>query len=385
MKGGVRKRGKKWYYYFDAGMVDGKRNKVERVGGITKKEAQDALRNALNEFERCGSHVDESNISVADYFDYWLKDYVEVNCKYNTQENYRNVIKNHIKPTIGHYKLKSLSPAVLQEFIFNKSKEGFSRSTISGIKGVLGNGLTQAVYPYKYIKENPASYIKLPKNNSTDKFEGNDNVFLDKQKLKIITIEEFNRIIEEFPQGNPYYIPLQIAWHTGLRSGEVAALKWDDINLEDNTLRVNKTMVNKKGKCVLDTPKTKSSNRTIKIGNTLINILKQHKLYQKKNKMKYGSYYNVSDFICTRSDGSNITVLNIKYLNTRVPNHLGIDFTFHSLRHTHATLLIANGANMKDVQERLGHSKISTTMDIYSHVTQEMKSETVDIFEKIIM
>ncbi len=106
MQGGVRKRGDTWYYYFE--------------GGKTEKEALEALRKALNEFEKCGSMVDESNISVADYFDYWFKEYVLINCKYNTQQGYKNIIEKHIKPTLGVYKLKALTPAMLQEFLNEK-------------------------------------------------------------------------------------------------------------------------------------------------------------------------------------------------------------------------------------------------------------------------
>ncbi|NFJ74957.1 hypothetical protein FC914_04860 [Clostridium botulinum] len=126
MKGGVRKRGSSWYYYFDAGTVEGKRKKIERKGGSTKKEAETALRNALNEFENCGSLLDESNISISDYFDYWHKEYALINCKYNTQVNYKKIIENHIKPNLGVYKLKSLTPAILQEFLNKKYRNGFA-------------------------------------------------------------------------------------------------------------------------------------------------------------------------------------------------------------------------------------------------------------------
>ena len=100
MKGGVRKRGKKWYYYFDAASIDGKRKKIERVGGLTKKEAETALRKAINEYENCGTVKTESSISVADYFNFWYDDYVKINCKHNTQVGYANTIKNHIIPKL---------------------------------------------------------------------------------------------------------------------------------------------------------------------------------------------------------------------------------------------------------------------------------------------
>lgn len=144
-------------------------------------------------------------------------------------------------------------------------------------------------------------------------------------------------------------------------------------------------MVSKgKGVYELGTPKTKSSYRTIDIGDTLIKILKRHKIWQKKNKLEYGQYYTDSNYVCTKENGQLVTIDTIKYISRIVNYELKINFNFHSLRHTHATMLLEAGANPKDIQKRLGHSKISTTLDTYSHVTKRMKNQTVDIMEKII-
>ena len=376
MQGGVRKRGKRWYYYFDVGSVGGKRKKIERVGGDTKAEALKSLREALNEFERAGTVIDESDISVADYFDYWFENYVLINCKYNTQEYYKGIVKNHIKPDLGIYKLKSLNAAKLQEFINSKHINGYSKSSLSNFLGVLSKALKMAVYPYQLIKENPMQYVKLPK------IEEKRN---DKKDLKIITINNFNKIIERFPEGSSFYIPCQIAFHTGMRAGEVCGLTWNCINLKEKTIKVEKTLVGKgKGIWELGTPKTQSSYRTIVIGDTLVNILKKHKKYQIQNKWKYKQYYKDSNFVCTKENGELITTNSLKYLSRIVNYELKINFNFHSLRHTHATMLLEAGANIKDIQERLGHSKLATTMDTYSHVTDKMKHDTVNIFENII-
>lgn len=376
MRGGVRKRGKKWYYYFDAGTVNGKRKKIERVGGDTKAEALKALREALNEFERTGSIVDESNISVADYFDYWYENYVLLNCKYNTQQYYRGIIENHIKPSLGIYKLKSLNPATLQKFINSKYINGYSKNSLGGFMNVLSNSLKMAVYPYQFIKENPMQYVELPKVEEKKK---------DKDDLKIITIEEFNRIIERFPEGSSFYIPCQIAFHTGMRAGEVCGLTWDCVDLKEKVIKVEKTLIGKgKGIWELASPKTESSYRTIAIGNTLVNILKKHKKSQIENKLRYGKYYKDSNFVCTKENGELVTTDSLKYLSRVVNYELGINFNFHSFRHTHATMLLEAGANIKDIQERLGHSRITTTIDTYSHVTKKMKLDTVNILENII-
>ncbi|MCT4686600.1 site-specific integrase [Vallitalea sp.] len=398
MTGGVRKRGNNWYYYFDLGKVNGKRKKIERKGGSTKKEAQAALRKALQEYENAGLLFEPSEISVSDYMDYWVKNYVEMNCKYNTIQGYKRIITNHIKPIIGSYKLKSISPVILQQFVNEKATRGFTKNYLVNIISVLSGSFRAAVYPYKFIKENPMQYIKLPKN---------ENIRVQTNR-KIITQVEFKQIIERFPKGNTFYIPLQIAYHTGTRVGECCALTWDDIDLENKVININRILIKKEKKqWYFGSTKTKSSVRTIPIGQTLTDILRTHKKWQIENRLKCGKFYNqycvdkndriysvdgtkdykATDdqvhFVCTREGGELVTTETIRYCSRIINYELMIQFNFHALRHTHATLLIENGANMKDVQERLGHSRLATTMDTYTHATDSMSKNTVDIFEKL--
>jgi len=166
--------------------------------------------------------------------------------------------------------------------------------------------------------------------------------------------------------------------------------------LENKTLTVEKNALKKEKEWCFDTPKTYGSQRKISIGDTLVNILKKHKLWQKENILKYGKYYakeiydfdsrkyTTADLISTKENGEFVSTESLKYLSRVVNYDLGIDFNFHMLRHTHATMLIENGANIKDVQERLGHSKLATTMDTYAHVTKKMRSNSVDIFESLV-
>lgn len=398
MTGGVRKRGNRWYYYFDLGKVDGKRKKVERVGGSTKREAEAALRKALQEYENAGLFFEPSDISVADYMDYWLKNYVEMNCKFNTIDGYTRIVNNHIKPAIQSYKLKSITPAVLQQFMNEKSNRGFSKSYLVNMLTVLSGSFKAAVYPYEFIRDNPMQYVTLPKNNNR-KYDTD---------RKVITSDEFKKIIERFPEGNTFHIPLQIAYHTGVRIGECCALTWDDVDLDNGTISISKIILKKEKKqWYFGTTKTESSVRTIPIGSTLVNILKRHRKWQLENRLKYGQYYynyyvtnddrvygsdGLTDFkstdqpvhfVCTAESGKLVTPDTVKYCSRVINYELLIQFNFHALRHTHATLLIENGANMKDVQERLGHSRLATTMDTYTHVTEKMSNDTVEIFERV--
>lgn len=374
MEGGVRKRGSSWYYYFEAGKVDGKRKKIERKGGSTKKEAQAALRDALNEFNNTGSFLDETTMSVSDYLDYWYKEYVMVNCKFNTQDFYRQCIDKHIKPYFGMYKLKQVTTASIQEFINYKFRNGASKSTLKSYLGIISKSFRMSVYPYNLLKIDPSEHVKMPKY---------DNI--KREDFKTLSIKDYNRIIERFPFGSSFYVPLQIAFNTGMRAAEVCGLTWDCIDLNNKTITVEKILVYKgKGFYDLGTPKTPSSYRTISIGDTLVDVLKKNKEWQGNNKSEYKEHYINSDFVCTKENGESITTNSLKYLSRVVNLELGIDFNFHALRHTHATMLLESNANIKDIQRRLGHSRLSTTMDTYSHVTKRMSDNTVDIFENIL-
>ena len=403
MEGYVRKRGTKWYYSFEASSVNGKRKRIERVGGRTKKEAQGALRKALQAYENAGVYFEPTEISMSDYMDYWFKNHVLVNCKHNTQVSYRGIITKHVKPALGIYKLKSLTPALLQEFVNEKYRSGISKSHLSCIMNVLSSALRYAVHPCAFIKDNPLQYIKKPKYEHTALEE----------RHKIVSRENFRRIIERFPPGSDYYIPLIIGYYTGFRIGEVMALTWDDVDLAQNSISINKIVFKKSPDWIFGSTKTKTSVRTIKIGTTLANILQQHKKRQLENRLEYGQhytlYYEFSELdpetgksvrkiiskqtnetpgtlapvsmVCTRASGILITPDSFKSAAYTIHKQLKINFNFHSLRHTHATMLIENGANIKDVQARLGHTNIKTTLDTYTHATETMAEKSVEIFE----
>lgn len=404
MSGHVRKRGSKWYYSFEAGSIDGKRKRIERVGGKTKKEAEKALRIALQEYENAGSTFQPSSFTVSDYMDYWLKNYVEINCKYNTYVNYKRIIEGHIKPQLGLYKIKALTPSILQEFINKKYLTGISKNHLSNIMNVLKGSIKYSVFPCEFIKSDPTTYLKLPKF---------DDSRLNTDK-KILSKADYQQILDRFPQGSSFYIPIIIGYNTGCRIGEVMGLTWDDINLAKGEISINKLIYKRDKNWYLGSPKTISSKRIVKIGNTLIKILKEHKKWQMECRLKYGKYYisqyiledysgveplerilsidnttgidypNNKQFICTKENGALVTTESFKYASRVIHYELGIAFNFHSLRHTHATLLIENGANIKDVQLRLGHSDIKTTLNTYTHATEQMAQQTVDLFEKVI-
>ncbi|GGJ86338.1 site-specific integrase [Lentibacillus kapialis] len=376
MQGGVRKRYGSWYYYFDLSTVDGKRKRIERkTSASTKTEAEKVLRKKLAEYDNEGVFFEPSDTSVHDYFQFWIEEYVEINLKYYTVMNYKGIVKNHINPALGDLKLRSLTPETLQKFINDKHRAGFKHRTLSLIRAVLQRSLKQAVFPYQLLKDNPMQYVELPRQEQRKPT---------RDDLKILDMQSIKKITSHLTEDNTLYLPFHIGLNTGARSGEVCALKWSSVDLNKGMIKIDSTMVDHGGRWDVDSPKTASSYRDIKIGDTLINILKRHKTWQKQNKLKYGEFYFDSDFVCTKENGQFITPTHIKYYVKKMNKQLGINMHFHGLRHTHATLLLEQGAPVKDIQKRLGHKKTSLTLDTYSHLTEKMSNQTVDIFENLM-
>ena len=390
----VRKRGEKWQYQFEAAIINGKRKQITKSGFRTKKEALEAGTEALAEYNNCGLSFTPSEISFSDYLDYWIEEYAQVNLKETTVENYMKKIKLYIKPKLGLYKLKALTPAILQSFINEKFNEGFSRNTLLVLKGILSGSLNYSVEPLGYIKSSPMTAVRLPLQRAVP------NTPTRKKEKHIVSKEQFTKIINRFPYGHTCYLPLQLAYRCGLRLGEAFAIIWDDINFEEKTLDINKQVQwDDDAICWYFTNTKYGSDRIIDLDDFMINILKQYKEQQLKDKIYYADRYTNLKINNKKQineiEGIEINLINRRengtYIQPRVMQHcfrvihykLGYkELDYHSLRHTHTTMLLSSGANIKAVQERLGHKKIDITLQVYTHVTDEMRQKTIDILNK---
>lgn len=409
-----------WEYRFEGAKVDGKRKQITKAGFKTKKEAEIAGTKALAEYNNAGLKFEPSEMSFADYLDYWFDNYVKTSCKYNTQLAYNRIIEGHLKPALGMYKLKALSPMQIQEYVNHKFAAGLKKNTLKNIVGVITGSLSYAVVPAQLLTASPAAYIKFPKLDSS-RSEVNRT---------IIPVEDFNKMMERFKKGDPFRYALLIGFHTGMRIGEVFALTWDDIDLDEGTLEVNKLSYKRnygvdvrqvmkqknkkeeKSAWYFGDPKTISSYRKIKIGNTLIQELREFRTMQLENQLLYGEYYTLiytkeerdekgnpihrlieveksvpvslpkANLVMRRENGQYVSKDSFKYAARVIHYDLGLTFNFHSLRHTHATMLIEAGVSPKAVQARLGHENIQTTMQTYVHNTDAMEDTAVDAFEK---
>ena len=405
-----------WEYRFEAAKVDGKRKHISKAGFRTKKEAIDAGVKALAEYNNCGLHFEPSEISVSDYLDYWFEQNCIVNLRYNTQIGYAGLINNHLKPYFGFYKLKSITPSIIQEFANKLSLSGYSRSMIINIFTTLQSALDYAVHPFGYIKDNPTSYVKFPTGGK------------ERKERIILKQEDFKTIINRFPFGSRFYIPLLIGWHCGLRISETFGLTWEDIDFDKKTLSVNKQIIKRKygefskyspAKAQLKedrfnwyfTEPKYNSSRIIRLGDTILNELLREKKRQEKNEKVYGEYYTVYvtkqevdekgapitrilpvskalniplprvNLLCIDENGDYTSVDSFKYPSRVIHRELNMAFDYHSLRHTHATMLIESGVSPKVVQQRLGHKKIVTTLQTYVHASEALQDDAVEKFE----
>ena len=420
MTGGTRKRGTTWSYYFDLGKVGGKRQKKEKGGFKTKKEAEAALAKAISEYNHAGMIFEPSEITVSDFLDQWYELYCKPNLKYNTQLGYLRIIEGHLKPKFGVYRIKALTSAILQEYANSLKMNGYSKSHMVGILSVLGAALDYAVEPLHYLLANPMRYVKYPK------------VEKKPRERIILELDEWQKIINRFPAGSRYYIPLMIGFYTGLRISETFALTWEDIDLKNRTLSVSKQVVKRnfgadvrkaiekygkkesRSSWYFTSTKTPASQRVVYFGDTLYQALKTEKIAQMEHELKYSEFYTIHvlkkeidekgndmfriiplqkcvnsslprvNLICIAENGEYTSTDSFKYCSRIIHKELLLAFDYHSLRHTHATLLIESGADIKDVQERLGHTNIQTTLQTYVHDTDTMKARSVELFEQAV-
>lgn len=414
----VRKRGNVYEYNFDIAKIEGKRKRITKSGFKTKAEALKQGTIAYNEYLNTGRKFVSNEMSYSDFLDYWLDNHCKINLKYHTIEAYSNIVKTHLKPNLGFYKLSQITKPTLQDFL-NKIyvEKAYSKNFLNNIRKVLKCSFNYAV-DNEYVKVNSATNLKLPKYDEQPK-----------DVAHIFTTEEINTILDRFKNNHCVYYAFLTAYCTGLRIAEVFALTWDDIDFKNKTISVNKNILKKnqaggtKGRHLsgnsttvwyFGTCKTQTSYRTVPIGDTLLKALKEYKEEQQIHKLNYGDTYmkhykkNVInpynnkteikivnayaeidvalpevDFVFVKNNGVYEGTDSTKYPFKVIHYELGIPCRFHDFRDTHATKLIESGADIKAVSKRLGHRNIDITYNIYVRVTEKMENETANKFEEI--
>lgn len=351
----------------------------------TKKEAEATLTELLAKVQR-GVNIDPEKVTFGEYLDKWLNDFGRTNLAPRTLESYISIIERHLKPELGCIQLSKLTPAHLREFYSKSLTEGRHDGKITKGNGLTANtvrhfhrlihlALKQAIR-WELLTRNVADAVDPPKQQSEDDEETKGMVFLNEQEIKTL----LNGLKETY-----LYFPALIALNTGMRLGEVLGLRWQDIDFKRETLTISQTLqtVNREIK-IRHKAKTKGSQRTIDLPKTLINELKKHQLQQKKDRLSFGELYQKNDLVCCKEDGSPYRSTSFTSHFIDVAKRCGLDISFHGLRHTHASLLIKAGVHPKVISERLGHSRIGITMDLYGHLMQGMQREAASKIEEIM-
>lgn len=355
--------------YLGIDPITGKERRTTRRGFKTQKEAKQAERNLLLDVEENGLPSNQSDGFQDPTFEelaqLWLENY-KTTVKPSTFENVRSKVEKMTEEHFDGLKLKKITVAYCQRVVIELSK---TYVLYNHYLSVINRIFKYAVL-MDILDSNPFDKVIKPKSRQIQR-KGN---FLTKEELK-----EFLKLAQTATLS--YFFPLvHLMSYTGLRQGEALALKWSDIDFENKKITVNKTAARIKEKQTLQTPKTKNSKRVISIDPTTLSILKSWKKDQIKIYFKNGKHFEGDDnFIFTNQRGDWVHIHNfIPYFKRFVTDHKLKPITPHGLRHTHASLLFSAGVEPKNISDRLGHSTVQITLDLYTHITEEQRTDTVE-------
>lgn len=355
--------------YLGIDPATGKERRTTRRGFKTQKEAKQAERNLLLDVEENGLPSNQSDgfqdPTFGELASLWLENY-KTTVKPSTFENVKSKVEKMTEEHFKELKLKKITVAYCQRVVIELSK---TYVLYNHYLSVINRIFKYAVL-MDILDSNPFDKVIKPKSRQVQR-KGN---FLTKEELK-----EFLKLAQTATLS--YFFPLvHLMSYTGLRQGEALALKWSDIDFENKKITVDKTATRIKEKQTLQTPKTKNSKRVISIDPTTLLILKSWKKDQIKIYFKNGKHFEGDEnFIFTNQRAEWVHIHNfIRYFKRFIADHKLKQITPHGLRHTHASLLFSAGVEPKSISDRLGHSTVQITLDLYTHITEEQRTDTVD-------
>ena len=330
---------------------DGKRR---YVFAKKRSDAERALRQAMTDAER-GLVFEPGTVTVEGYLDRWLADSVKGTVRRSTFAQYESVVNRHIAPALGRLKLKSLTPAHVRALYRNKLDSGLAPRTVQYIHVTLHKALKQAVMD-GLIPRNVTEAVKAPQAH--------------KKEVRPLDTTQIKALLSA-ARGGRLEALYVLAIHTGLRRSEILGLKWTDVDLETGILSVQRSL-DTDG--TFNPPKRNKSRRTVKLTGRAAEALKGHRARQNEERLRLGSLWEDHDLVFPNRVGKPMNADNLYHREFKplLKKAELSGFTFHSLRHTSATLLLSKNVNPKIVQEMLGHATISQTMDTYSHVMPGM-------------
>ncbi|MBN2074211.1 MAG: site-specific integrase [Dehalococcoidales bacterium] len=338
-----------------------------------KKDAEKRLSELLIQFDT-GTFVKPEKQTVSEYLHSWLSDYRQ-NLAQKTSELYLYLIDKHIIPIIGNIPLSELKTQHLQKLYSKKIDSGLSNVTVQIIHRILHKALKDAVRT-NLLYRNVSDYVDKPK--------------VPRRQMKSLSESEVHLLLE-YARDTEYYSIFFLALFTGMRRGELLALRWCDIDLDLCTISLTRNLVyihsNKPEEriqvCDL---KTAGSKRMIALSPSTVSMLREHKAKQVELNEQFGTILNEDRLVFCHADGSPLLPNSVTHAWEKLTRKCGLlGIRLHDTRHTHASLMLKQGVHPKVVQERLGHSSIRLTLDLYSHVTPGIQEAAANRFDDIFI
>ncbi len=379
----IRKRGKSWYYTIDTGNdpVTGKRKQQSKGGFKTRKDAELAAARAETELSD-GVFTKEKNTTFESFASLWLDLYRQEGHKKSSlkQREYQIGVLNGY---FGKMKLKDISRKRYEETLLLFSAK-LSRSTTASIHGVAKMIFRKALN-FGEMKIDPTEFSRIS-NGNDERPEKELPKYLEKEQLaEFLDLAKTRGLHDD-------YLSFLLMAYTGIRVGELCALKWSSVDFGQSLISIVGTLYSPNDGATnyeVTSPKTKSSKRTILVDQAIMHELQQHRIRQNQFRMKHRQTYHDADFVFGRMDdhyGYPLLRQKVEYRMERLAKWMNINFplTPHVLRHTHTSLLAEAGAELQSIMERLGHKNDTITRTVYMHVTKQLKRDTADKFSNLM-
>lgn len=381
-RGSIRTRSKgSWMIRidFDPDPLSGKRHqKTETVRG-TKREAEKRLAQLLVEAEQ-GRIGLSGKMTVGEFLARWLQEHVEPNLSPKSIARYRSLVTHHIVPYIGSVQLDKLRPAHIISMNMRLrdacSADGrgkpLASSTRHYIHRVLHRALSHAIR-WQLIAVNPTDAVAAPKASY--------------REMQAFDAEQAQAVLQVCEDEGLYWQTFfTFAMTTGLRLGEILGLRWQDVDFPTGTLAVRQTVqrVPKVG-IILKPPKTAGSRRPVSLGAGMLALLRRHRVAQHAARLALGPQWTDHDLVFPNRTGRPLEEVTVRKAFRRICARAGMPpIRLHDLRHTAATLMLQAGIHPKIVSERLGHSSVNITLNLYSHVNPTMQQDAAEKLDRLL-
>lgn len=382
-RGHIRKQGTdSWELKFDIGRdpLTGRRITKYKTFRGTKKKAEEELTRLLSQHDQ-GTYVEPTKMTVAQYLRHWLEADIDRRIAPRTAARHRAIVENNIIPTLGNIPIRKLSALHIESFEAELQRRGWvkprakpvgesegaalpdrglSSQTVLHVHRTLSQALGHAVRLGVLFK-NPAQQVKPPR--------------VPHREIKILAKSEIGPLLEA-ARRTDLYLPILVAVATGVRRGELLALRWSDIDFKAGNLTVRQSLERIGGETRFKAPKTRTSLRTISLPDGVIEALGQHKAAQAEARLKLGLGRDLQTLVFTRADGSPMDADTLsKGFSSLVTATNVTPITLHGLRHTHISHLLMDGVHVKVVSERAGHASINVTLGVYATYIPSMQAD----------